>query len=80
MTQQHSLVTLVPVVLATFALANVSYSQNTLPSRSAAQTPSKSKTAVPVTMTECEGINNCATWTFLGTQGNGQWPSGEVAI
>jgi hypothetical protein len=30
-------------------------------------------------MTECEGTNNCATWTFLGTQGNGQWPSGEVA-
>jgi hypothetical protein len=30
-------------------------------------------------MTECEGVNNCATWTFLGSQGNGQWPSGEVA-
>lgn len=30
-------------------------------------------------MTECEGTNNCATWTFLGAQGNGQWPSGEVA-
>jgi hypothetical protein len=30
-------------------------------------------------MTECEGINNCATWTFLGKQGNGQWPSGEIA-
>jgi hypothetical protein len=30
-------------------------------------------------MTECEGINNCATWTFLGKQGNGQWPSGETA-
>jgi hypothetical protein len=30
-------------------------------------------------MTECEGTNNCATWTFLGGQGNGQWPSGEVA-
>lgn len=44
-----------------------------------AQAPSKSKTAVPVTMTECEGTNNCATWTFLGKQGNGQWPSGEVA-
>jgi hypothetical protein len=35
--------------------------------------------ASPVTMTECEGTNNCATWTFLGSQGNGQWPSGEVA-
>ena len=30
-------------------------------------------------MTECEGTNNCATWTFLGGQGNGQWPSGEIA-
>jgi hypothetical protein len=30
-------------------------------------------------MTECEGTNNCATWTFLGAQGNGQWPSGEIA-
>jgi hypothetical protein len=37
------------------------------------------QTAMPVTMTECEGTNNCATWTFLGGQGNGQWPSGEVA-
>jgi hypothetical protein len=35
--------------------------------------------AVPVSMTECEGINDCATWTFLGKQGNGQWPSGEMA-
>ncbi len=37
------------------------------------------KSSAPVTMTECEGTNNCATWTFLGGQGNGQWPSGEVA-
>jgi hypothetical protein len=44
------------------------------------QTPSAAaKAAVPVTMTECEGTNNCATWTFLGGQGNGQWPSGEIA-
>jgi hypothetical protein len=42
----------------------------------AAQAPS---TAVPTAMTECEGTNNCATWTFLGGQGNGQWPSGEIA-
>jgi hypothetical protein len=46
---------------------------------SAVQAPSKSQAAVPVTMTECEGTNNCTTWTFLGTQGNGQWPSGEIA-
>jgi hypothetical protein len=35
--------------------------------------------STPVTMTECEGANDCATWTFLGKQGNGQWPSGETA-
>jgi len=45
----------------------------------AAQGTSKPHSGAPVTMTECEGTNNCATWTFLGTQGNGQWPSGEVA-
>ena len=33
----------------------------------------------PVTMTECEGTKACGTWTFLGSQGNGQWPSGETA-
>ena len=55
-----------------------------LPGVAAAQTPaaptqSNAKAASPVTMTECEGVNNCATWTFLGSQGNGQWPSGEIA-
>lgn len=30
-------------------------------------------------MAECEGVNNCATWTFLGSQGTGQWPSGDIA-
>jgi hypothetical protein len=35
--------------------------------------------AAPVTMTECEGVNDCATWSFLGKQGTGQWPSGEIA-
>jgi hypothetical protein len=49
------------------------------PSRTAAQAPSKARAATPVAMTECEGVNNCATWTFLGSQGNGQWPSGDTA-
>lgn len=39
----------------------------------------KSGASTPITMTECEGTNNCATWTFLGKQGTGQWPSGETA-
>src|SRR5206468_1623038 len=47
--------------------------------RNPAKPESDSQAAVPVTMTECEGVNNCATWTFLGSQGNGQWPSGEIA-
>jgi len=79
MTQRHFRGTFISVVLATFALTTVSYGQGTQSARSAAQGPSKSQAAVPVTMTECEGTNNCATWTFLGTQGNGQWPSGEIA-
>src|ERR1700677_470688 len=79
MTQAHSLGTFVWVVLATFAPTTVSYGQSLPSAQKAAQAPSKPKAAGPVTMTECEGTNNCATWTFLGTQGNGQWPSGEVA-
>src|SRR5580698_6121777 len=47
--------------------------------RAEAQALSRAKAATPVTMTECEGVNDCATWTFLGSQGNGQWPSGETA-
>ena len=65
MTRLHSPGMFISVVLATLA-----YGQTTQP---------KSKAAVPVTMTECEGTNNCATWTFLGGQGNGNWPSGEIA-
>jgi hypothetical protein len=38
----------------------------------------KSQAPQVVHMTECEGVNNCASWTFLGTQGNGQWPSGDI--
>jgi hypothetical protein len=51
----------------------------TLFSNSWGQDVQPGKTAVPVAMTECEGTNNCADWTFLGAQGNGQWPSGEIA-
>lgn len=65
--------------LISAVLAGVSYGQNTQPAQKAVPAPPKSQAAVPVTMTECEGTNNCATWTFLGTQGNGQWPSGGIA-
>jgi hypothetical protein len=67
----------VPIVLVIFGLTTVSYGQNSQSAKSSAK--SQSQPASPVTMTECEGTNNCATWTFLGTQGNGQWPSGEIA-
>ena len=33
----------------------------------------------PGTMTECQGVNNCATWTFQTKAGLGEWPTGEVA-
>ena len=85
MAQPHSLGTFVSVLLATFALTTGSYgqgvpSQSATPAaaaKSAASAPPQASS--PVTMTECEGVNNCATWTFLGSQGNGQWPSGEIA-
>jgi hypothetical protein len=79
MTQPYSLETFLSVVLATLAVTTVSDGQSTPPVQSATQAPSKLRAAAPVTMTECEGINNCATWTFLGPQGNGQWPTGELA-
>jgi hypothetical protein len=31
-------------------------------------------------MTECEGINNCTTWTFLSKKGYSKWPTGEEAV
>jgi hypothetical protein len=77
MPQQHSYGRFVPVVLAIFVLAASADGQSTQSAQYAAQP--KPRAALPVTMTECEGTNNCATWTFLGTQGNGQWPSGEIA-
>ena len=78
MAQPRLFRTFVSVVLATFALTVFANGQ-TQSEQNTAQAPPKSKAAVPVTMTECEGTNNCATWTFLGAQGNGHWPSGEIA-
>ncbi len=64
-------------LLVTTVLVHFSFAQGTAPSNKA--TPSESSDPHPVAMTECEGINNCASWTFLGTQGNGKWPSGDEA-
>jgi len=72
-----ALFTLAWAIVAISVLTAVSHGQGTT-AASKAVTP-KPKAPGPVTMTECEGVNNCATWTFLGTQGNGQWPSGDIA-
>lgn len=50
----------------------------------AAEASSSHKQQSPVVMTECEGVNNCATWKFSGKmgtylQGIGTWPTGETA-
>lgn len=46
----------------------------------ASQTGTKASGAGSLlTMTECEGINNCGTWVFAGSRGKGRWPSGDVA-
>jgi hypothetical protein len=45
----------------------------------AAQEKSQPRAPISLTMTECEGAGACGTWAFLGSQGNGQWPSGETA-
>jgi len=62
--------------LVTLALCVVASAQS--PQNPGGVAP-KAKSGTPITMTECEGVNDCGTWTFLGTQGNGQWPSGEIA-
>lgn len=43
--------------------------------------PEKAIPIAPVSLsiTECEGESPCSTWTFLGSRGDGQWPSGEAA-
>jgi hypothetical protein len=53
------------------------YAQN------AGQPASKSRAAYRLTMTECEGIDNCTNWTFLssnGWKGYGKWRTGEEAV
>jgi hypothetical protein len=79
MPRPNSFWTFLVVVLGILALATVTYTQTPGPKQNAVPASSKPPTATPVTMTECEGVNNCATWTFLGGQGTGQWPSGDIA-
>jgi len=80
MIQPRSLGMLVSVVLATFAGMTISNGQSIPLAQNPAQAPSKLQAASSVTLRECEGTNNnCATWTFFGSQGNGQWSTGEIA-
>ncbi len=44
-----------------------------------AKETAKPRVPAPVIMKECEDAKACGTWTFLGSQGTGQWPSGETA-
>ena len=62
-----------------FCLTTSGQAQSSQQSPTTAPSGSNPQPVVPVTMTECEGVNDCASWTFLGAQGNGQWPSGELA-
>jgi hypothetical protein len=77
--QRHFLRPPLGVVLATLTLTIDTHSQTTQPKQNVPSAASKAQAPSLVTMTECEGINNCATWTFLSTQGTGQWPSGDLA-
>jgi hypothetical protein len=65
------------ISLAAFTFTAIGRGQTAAAKKPASS--AKAPAATPVTMAECEGVNNCATWTFLGSQGNGQWPSGEIA-
>jgi hypothetical protein len=77
MTRPYAFGTFLAVALATLTLTAVSYGKSAQLTQTAKSAPTEA--TAPVTMTECEGVNNCATWTFLGRQGTGKWPSGEVA-
>jgi hypothetical protein len=86
MSQPYAPEIFLSIVLTIFTLTAVSYSQSTQSVEAAkAEAPAQSAKPVPkeasgpVTMTECEGVNNCASWTFLDRLGNGTWPSGEIA-
>jgi len=41
--------------------------------------PSQRQDSKIVTLTECEGVDNCAIWTFIGGQGSGHWRTGQYA-
>ncbi len=45
-----------------------------------AQPSSQSQPAHRITMTECEGIDNCTTWIFLSDKGYGKWRTGEESV
>jgi hypothetical protein len=48
--------------------------------RNPAWFPSPSKAPPLWEVTECEGIDNCATWSFVKEKGYAKWRTGEEAI
>jgi len=69
---------LLPIsMILSVGLARQAGAQNT------GRSPSSSKAAYRLTMTECEGVDNCTTWSFLssnGWKGYAKWRTGEEAI
>jgi hypothetical protein len=66
------------LVLTGIVLWNV-FSCNTY-AQNAVKPASKPEAPKRVVMTECEGIDNCTTWTFLTKKGYGKWRTGEEAV
>jgi len=64
------------LAVAPFLLTSGAYGQNTTQSKSKSEHPEK------ITLTECEGGDNCGTWTFLWVngKGSGKWRNGEEAV
>jgi hypothetical protein len=68
------------LLLAGAALAGTSYGQG-----QPLQRVAEPQSPAAVVVQECQGVNNCATWTFAKNSNNkkvglGKWPTGEEAV
>ena len=68
-----------PVIIAVSTLYGATVSRGQAPVQGPTPTP-VIQTASPAIFKECQGINNCATWTFFNKKGVGRWPTGEEAV
>jgi hypothetical protein len=76
MARQNLLPILLSVCAAVFALTIDTYSQAIQSRQNAA-----AKESVKWQVMECQGINNCTSWTFVNTKGYAKWPTtGEEAV